>query len=865
MSCPMNQPYQVRPSHGHRGSMGDPASSGPGFGHHSQPTTPNHYQMGGRAQHDTYVNGSSSAPPANTSGRLMCGGSGLLPHALLKQHQQHDRGTGWKSPASSNDRRPNMMPPGHGSGELNTGSPQSHPNHSGQQQQQYHRHQSGFPASSHQQPWMEPRSNESGGNGQTQGGGYFTREPQYNRFADQQQQHQERMSSTAPQQTQANGVRSGGGGGGWYASPTTVQEFLERYHMPTIRVLDDLTERMGEMEPLVKQIGPVLTRLEDVETMLTSMAQSVNTLQADVNALQADMRQMREDTEVRAREEERQIDNRLGDMHRRLADMHRRIEDVVSTSERPSLLDRVCVPEAARPSQLVPSGPPPAVHQPTTRKRPLMNPQCAPHPHTPNAHSNANAANDMAVDSLPMGGNNGGGGGFPVFANGPFGSLGVSSGAGGGAGGGDSMGAGMGMGGGYGYGGGGGGMEVDHGMQMQMQVQDQQQHNMQQASVGPPPFVPGQLHHHHHHHQQQPNGLAGTSPPPQMPNGSSPHPPTLTGLGSPDHDMEQRDGNTGGHSMHPNHPQHQHQHSRPPAHTGAQGHHNTHARPAGANGASVASSAEPGPLPLVRIKRETDRGTPTIVADAPAPPSAKNNCNSSNVPDVPIKQEQEEMDGEGQGSQQHDAETPASGVAGPCVGGGGDGDGEGQEDSSGSWLFSVESETPQHQVCQILGFAPDRLQTIDTAMWMSENEVWRTVLQVFAPDLLGAFDACNYQDTDSSVRTDLSTTAIDRLVCRETLLLLDHVPGKNEAGGAGTVKLVAILLGAILERWQIQNDADPSVLARIAIVLRGRGIGRKIRAGAFKVRIQPLVTSATTTAQPPAAQPFEGDAASHTS
>ncbi|CEM02412.1 unnamed protein product [Vitrella brassicaformis CCMP3155] len=107
-----------------------------------------------------------------------------------------------------------------------------------------------------------------------------------------------------------------------------------------------------------------------------------------------------------------------------------------------------------------------------------------------------------------------------------------------------------------------------------------------QASVGPPPFVPGQL--QNQQQQQQPNGLVGASSP-LMPSGSRPHPPTL-GLGSPDHDMEQTDDSTGGHSMHPHHPQHQHQQS----------------------------------------------------LATPAPPSANSHNNSSNVPDVPIKQEEME-------------------------------------------------------------------------------------------------------------------------------------------------------------------------------------------------------------------------------
>ncbi|CEM03514.1 unnamed protein product [Vitrella brassicaformis CCMP3155] len=208
------------------------------------------------------------------------------------------------------------------------------------------------------------------------------------------------------------------------------------------------------------------------------------------------------------------------------------------------------------------------------------------------------------------------------------------------------------------------------------------------------------------------------------------------------------------------------------------------------------------PMPLVEIKTEPDRSRPTRII---------NKLNKHNT-DVQ-QQDQLHQYQHYYHHHQHQQQQQQS------VQGGGDGS------TPGSCLFSVDPGVGDEQVRQMLGFSVDVSRTIDAAGWTCEMDVWRSVVQIGSPDLLGFFDAIDYEDT----ALGLVTMAVERLVRREALLLvIDHMPGKDEAhsgnavvDNAKTVKLVAILIGCILEIWQLQKSVDPSLLARIAIVLRG--------------------------------------------
>ncbi|CEL92251.1 unnamed protein product [Vitrella brassicaformis CCMP3155] len=218
------------------------------------------------------------------------------------------------------------------------------------------------------------------------------------------------------------------------------------------------------------------------------------------------------------------------------------------------------------------------------------------------------------------------------------------------------------------------------------------------------------------------------------------------------------------------------------------------------------------PMPLVEIKTELDPSRPTRIINK----LNKHTHNTDVQQQDPLHQHQQSVQGCGSG------------------------------DTPGSWLFSVGPGVGDEQVRQILGFSVDVTRTIDAAGWTCEKDMWRSVVQIGSPALLGFFDAVNYEDSSSA--RDLVRTAVDRLVRRETLLLVvDHVPGKDEAlsavDNAETVKLVAILIDSILEAWQLQKRVNPGLLARTAVVLRGRGVGRKMRAGVHRVRIQPLEAS----------------------
>ncbi|KAF8819101.1 hypothetical protein IE077_001666 [Cardiosporidium cionae] len=76
---------------------------------------------------------------------------------------------------------------------------------------------------------------------------------------------------------------------------------------------------------------------------------------------------------------------------------------------------------------------------------------------------------------------------------------------------------------------------------------------------------------------------------------------------------------------------------------------------------------------------------------------------------------------------------------------------------------------------------------------------------------------------------------------REFLLILRNVPGKEAAQRCPTtITLVAIMAAAVSEAWmRVENEAAES-LGRVALVMEGKNVGTRLRAGKKRFHIEPL-------------------------
>lgn len=153
------------------------------------------------------------------------------------------------------------------------------------------------------------------------------------------------------------------------------------------------------------------------------------------------------------------------------------------------------------------------------------------------------------------------------------------------------------------------------------------------------------------------------------------------------------------------------------------------------------------------------------------------------------------------------------------------------------WLFSCQVGTPTSALQVLLEFDPSVTEELNLRQWKREEDMWITFIEELPEDLRETRpDSLSLDDLRKAARRALLS------LCKgELLLILRSVPGKKEANvNPLGITLVAIMAAALSEAWQRAESADPDSLGRIAMVLEGDGIGRRLRAGNKRFSIEAL-------------------------
>ncbi|KAH0482459.1 MAG: uncharacterized protein KVP18_003836 [Porospora cf. gigantea A] len=163
--------------------------------------------------------------------------------------------------------------------------------------------------------------------------------------------------------------------------------------------------------------------------------------------------------------------------------------------------------------------------------------------------------------------------------------------------------------------------------------------------------------------------------------------------------------------------------------------------------------------------------------------------------------------------------------------------------TSKPWIFSVVPGTPISSLQALLHYNPDNTIELNVNEFRREEDLWSAMLE----ELPAQFPRERYSGVIGELRSAARKALLT--ICRsEMLVVLRNVPGKPAAAvHPAKITIVAILCASIDEAWKVginffhrQRVEQRGDVGRIAVVLEGTGIGKRLRAGANAFPVEPL-------------------------